>query len=142
MLEAVLVSAVGGFVAIGVLSVAAAITGSVLVIPPLGASAFVVFHTPTQPVASPRNVLLGQLCGAVVGYACLVAFGLSHHPAALAEGMTDRRVLAAAVAVGVTSGLMVLGRVQHGPACATTLVFALGILRLPSQLATVLLGFV
>jgi CBS domain-containing membrane protein len=50
------------------------------------------------------------------------------------------RVGAAALSLGLTSGLMVLCRVPHPPAGATTLIVSLGLLPHPWQLAVLLLA--
>ena len=47
---------------------------------------------------------------------------------------------AAALSLGLTSGAMVLARVPHPPAGATTLIVSLGILREPEQLAVLMLA--
>jgi CBS domain-containing membrane protein len=49
--------------------------------------------------------------------------------------VTWPRVIAAALSLGLTAGLMVLLRSPHPPAGATTLIISLGILTKPWQLA-------
>jgi CBS-domain-containing membrane protein len=60
---------------------------------------------------------------------------------ALAVGVTWPRVVAAALSLGLTAGLMVLLRAPHPPAGATTLIVSLGILTKPLQLV-ILMGAV
>src|SRR5207248_9815323 len=43
-----------------------------------GATAFLVFFTPTTPSASPRNTLCGHAIGIICGYAALWVTGLQH----------------------------------------------------------------
>jgi CBS domain-containing membrane protein len=136
-----LFAAVNGVVSIALMAIAAVLTGAPMVFPSLGPTAFLLFYTPMTAAASPRNTISGHAIGAAAGFAALAAFGLTDHPASLIEGVGSNRVAAAALSLGLTSGLMVWARVPHPPAGATTLIVSLGILRQPGQLA-VLLGAV
>ncbi len=131
---------VNGVISIGLLAAAAWATRSPFVFPSLGPTAFLFFYTPTAPAASPRNTICGHLIGAGAGYLSLVLFGLTEAAPALASEVTLGRVGAAAVSLGLTSGLMVWLRVPHPPAGATTLIVSLGILRTPAQLAVLMLA--
>ena len=131
---------VNGVVSIGLMAAAAWVTGSAFVFPSLGPTAFLLFYTPNQASASPRNTFVGHLIGAVAGYISLVLFGLTEAAPALASTVTLPRVGAAALSLGLTSGLMVWGRVPHPPAGATTLIVSLGILRTPSELGVLMLA--
>jgi CBS-domain-containing membrane protein len=132
---------VNGVVAIALMAVAALVTKAPFIFPSLGPTAFLLFYTPLTPAASPRNSLAGHAIGAAAGYASLAAFGLTQHAPALVEGVEWHRVGAAALSLGLTSGLMVWARVPHPPAGATTLIVSLGLLREPWQLV-VLVGAV
>jgi len=112
------------------------------VFPSLGPTAFLFFYTPLAASAAPRNTILGHLIGALAGYLSLVIFGLTEAAPALSGGMTVARVGAAALSLGLTSGLMVWLRVPHPPAGATTLIVSLGILRTPGQLAVLTLAVI
>lgn len=125
---------VNGVISIAVMSIAALTTGQPFVFPSLGPTAFLLFYTPSAPAASPRNTLCGHAIGAGAGYLSLVIFGLTDQGPALATGVTWPRVGAAALSLGLTSGVMVWARVPHPPAGATTLIISLGILREPRQL--------
>ena len=141
---------INGIISIGIMAAAAWATGSPFVFPSLGPTAFLFFYTPLAASAAPRNTIFGHLIGALSGYLSLVLFGLTEAAPALATEVTMARVGAAALSLGLTSGLMVWLRVPHPPAGATTLIVSLGILRTPhsspsSMLAVVLLtvqGFV
>jgi CBS domain-containing membrane protein len=133
---------VNGIVSIAIMAAAALITGAPFVFPSLGPTAFLLFYTPLQPSASPRNTILGHAIGAAAGWASLAAFGLLHQPPALVAGVDGARVAAAALSLGLTSGLMVWCRVPHPPAGATTLIISLGILRHPSELDVLMLAVV
>jgi CBS-domain-containing membrane protein len=56
--------------------------------------------------------------------------------------VTGARVGAAALSLGLTSGVMVWARVPHPPAGATTLIVSLGILREPEQLVVLMVAVV
>lgn len=133
---------VNGVISIGVMAAAAWATGSAFVFPSLGPTAFLLFYTPTQASASPRNTFFGHLIGAGAGYLSLVLFGLTEAAPALTTGVTLPRVGAAALSLGLTSGLMVWGRVPHPPAGATTLIVSLGILATPLELVVLMLAVV
>lgn len=133
---------VNGLLSIGVMAGAALMTGSAFIFPSLGPTAFLFFYTPTAPAASPRNTVFGHLIGALAGYVSLVIFGLTEAAPALASGVTGPRVAAAALSLGLTSGLMVWFKVPHPPAGATTLIVSLGILRTPTELAVLMLAVV
>jgi CBS-domain-containing membrane protein len=133
---------INGIVSIGVMAAAAWATGSPFVFPSLGPTAFLFFYTPLAASAAPRNTIFGHAIGALAGYLSLVLFGLTDAGPALASGVSMARVGAAALSLGLTSGLMVWLRVPHPPAGATTLIISLGILTLPSQLAVLMLAVV
>lgn len=129
-----LFSFINGCVSIGLMSALAAITHSPFIFPSLGPTAFLFFYTPTAPSASPRNTITGHAVGVVAGYLSLVITGLTTVGPALTVGVTWPRVIAAALSLGLTAGLMVLLRSPHPPAGATTLIISLGILTQPWQL--------
>jgi len=129
-----------GVLSIGLMATAALVTGAPFVFPSLGPTAFLLFYTPTQPTASPRNTLGGHLIGVTAGYLALMVFGLTGHGPALAEGVHWTNVGAAALSLGLTSGAMIWFKIPHPPAGATTLIVSLGILHQPWQLAVLMLA--
>lgn len=129
-------STVNGLISIALMAVVALVTREPFVFPSLGPTAFLFFYTPLAAAASPRNAMLGHLVGALSGWVSLAAFGLLH--AGPATGITAARVGAAALSLGLTSGLMVLIRAAHPPAGATTLIVSLGILHTPRHLVVLL----
>lgn len=137
-----LFSFLNGLLSIGIMSVVAVITQSPFVFPSLGPTAFLFFYTPTAPAASPRNTIVGHAIGVCAGYFSLVVTGLTMVGSATTVGVTWPRVIAAALSLGLTSGLMVLLRSPHPPAGATTLIVALGILRKPEQLVILMIAVV
>ncbi len=137
-----LFSFINGCISIGLMSVLALITRSPFVFPSLGPTAFLFFYTPRAPSASPRNTLVGHTIGVLAGYFSLVVTGLTAAGPALAVGVTWPRVIAAALSLGLTAGLMVLFKSPHPPAGATTLIVSLGILTKPWQLLLLLVAVV
>lgn len=131
---------VNGLLAIGAMAFVAFVTGEPFVFPSLGPTAFLLFYTPLAPASSPRSTLGGHAIGAAAGYLSLVVFGLTDAAPALATSVTGERVGAAALSLGLTSGVMVWTRVPHPPAGATTLIVSLGILREPEQLAVLMVA--
>ena len=135
-------SFINGCISIGLMAALALITRSPFIFPSLGPTAFLFFYTPLAPAASPRNTLVGHTIGVLAGYFSLVVTGLTAAGPALAVGVTWPRVIAAALSLGLTSGLMVLFKSPHPPAGATTLIISLGILTKPWQLLLLLVAVV
>ncbi len=129
-----LFSFLNGCISIGLMSILAVITRSPLIFPSLGPTAFLFFYTPTAPSASPRNTIIGHAVGVVAGYLSLLVTGLTMAGPALVVGVTWPRVIAAALSLGLTAGVMVILKSPHPPAGATTLIVSLGILTHPWQL--------
>lgn len=133
-------SFINGCISIGLMAALALITHSPFIFPSLGPTAFLFFYTPTQPSASPRNTIIGHAIGVVAGYLSLAVTGLRLAGPALIEGVTWPRVIAAALSLGLTSGLMIFLRAPHPPAGATTLIISLGILTKPWQLVLLMVA--
>jgi CBS-domain-containing membrane protein len=129
-----LFSFINGCISIGIMAVLALVTHSPWIFPSLGPTAFLFFYTPTAPAASPRNTIIGHAIGVICGYLSLVVTGLTTAGPATTTGVTGPRVLAAALSLGCTAGLMVLLRAPHPPAGATTLIISLGIITKPPYL--------
>jgi len=83
-----------------------------LVIAPMGASAVLLFGLPASPLAQPWPILSGNLLSAFVGVTVALVI-----PSPL---------VAAAVAVGVATGLMAVLRCTHPPSGAVALTAVLG----------------
>src|SRR5436190_22915742 len=137
-----LFSFVNGCISIGIMAALAVITHSPFIFPSLGPTAFLFFYTPTAPSASPRNTLIGHAVGVVAGYFSLVVTGLTTAGPALAVGVSWPRVIAAALSLGLTAGLMVLLKSPHPTAGATTLIVSLGILTRPWQLLLLMVAVI
>jgi CBS-domain-containing membrane protein len=121
---------VNGFISIGILCGLAKLFKTPFIFPSLGATAFLVFFTPTAPAASPRNALCGNAIAIACGYGALWVTGLEHAgPAIVTAGLPWARVLAVALSLATTSALMIFLNVPHPPAGATTLIVSLGLVK-------------
>ncbi|HEX5166544.1 MAG TPA: HPP family protein [Thermomicrobiales bacterium] len=137
-----LFSFINGCLSIAIMTTVALISGQPFIFPSLGPTAFLFFYTPLAPPASPRNTIIGHLIGALAGYGSLLIFGLQDVGPALATGVTAERVGAAALSLGLTSGLMVLLKSPHPPAGATTLIISLGILHTLDQIVVLMIAVI
>ncbi len=135
-----LFSFINGCISIGIMSALAAITRSPFIFPSLGPTAFLFFYTPRAPSASPRNTIVGHAIGIVAGYFSLTVTGLTMTGPAFLVGVTGPRIIAAALSLGLTAGLMVLLKSPHPPAGATTLIISLGIMTRPINLVLLMVA--
>lgn len=133
---------INGAITTAVLALLAEWMHSPLVFPSLGPTAFLLFHRPLSPAACPRNAVIGHSLAIFFGWLGLALFGLTDATPDLKAGPTVARVAAAAFAIGLTSGLMVLWSVPHPPAGATTLIVALGLIHEPRFFPLLMLGVV
>jgi CBS domain-containing membrane protein len=129
-------------ISICLMAALALISHSPFVFPSLGPTVFLFFYKPTDPSASPRNILMGHAIATIVGYFSLVVTGLTAAGPAFAVGVTWPRIIAIGLSLGLTVGLMVLFRAPHPPAAATTLIISLGTLTKPWQLLVLMLAVV
>ncbi len=125
---------VNGFVTIGLLAVLALITGNPFVFPSLGPTAYLLFFSPLAEASNPRNTIFGHAIGLVCGYLALILTHASAVPFGIHPGIFWPRILSAALSLSATGAVMVLSRVNHPPAGATTLIVSLGIIAKPREL--------
>lgn len=128
---------VNGFITIGLLAVLAMLLHTPLVFPSLGPTAFLAFFAPERAGSSPRHAMVGHALALLCGWGALWLTGLQHAPSATVEGVTLARAIAAALSLSLTGALMILFRVAHPPAGATTLIVSLGIITAPWHLLTI-----
>ena len=107
----IIMTIVGSFCSIGILSYGAVIENWPVLVASFGASAVLLFGAPTSPLAQPRNLLGGHLISAVVGVSVYQLFGEMWWSIALA-------VTLAIVAMMLTDTI-------HPPGGATALVCVL-----------------
>jgi CBS domain-containing membrane protein len=128
---------VNSFVTIALLALLGLVTGSPFVFPSLGPTAYLFFFSPKAVASSPRNAILGHAIGLICGYAAFTLTGASGTRLAMQAGVHDPKVLAAALSLAATGALMVLFKVSHPPAGATTLIVSLGIISRPRDLVII-----
>jgi len=128
---------VNGFITIGLLALLALVTGNPFVFPSLGPTAYLFFFSPLAEASSPRNTILGHAIGLLCGYGAFALTMASSPPFGVQAGVHGPRVLAAALSLSATGALMVLFRVSHPPAGATTLIVSLGIITQPKELVII-----
>ncbi len=110
-------------IAIGLIAV---FTNHPFIFPSLGPTSIMLFAHPESKESSAKNILIGHGIGAGSGYLALALTGLLSVP--FTSDVSEYRVLAAAIALGLTALLMILAKCEHAPAGATTLIVALGIM--------------
>jgi CBS domain-containing membrane protein len=125
---------INGFITVAILAVLAFVTGSPFVFPSVGPSAYLFFFTPMAKSASPRHAILGHGIGLICGYLALMVTGASAFPFSAHVGFHWQLILSAALSLSVTGAIMILMRVSHPPAGATTLIVSLGIIYRPIDL--------
>ncbi|PZV00391.1 MAG: HPP family protein [Cyanobium sp.] len=82
------VSWLGALTAIVLLSTLSAWSGKLLLAAPLGASSVLLFGYPASPLAQPRNIVLGNLVGALLSVAAVALLGRGPLVIALTVGLT------------------------------------------------------
>jgi CBS domain-containing membrane protein len=129
--------ALNSFVTIALLAILAFLTRNPFVFPSLGPTAYLFFFSPQAESASPRNAVLGHLIGLLCGFAAYRITGMHPFPQGFGGEVYWPRILASALALALTGAIMVLLRVNHPPAGATTMIVSLGILAKPEYLVII-----
>jgi CBS domain-containing membrane protein len=132
---------VGSAISIGIVATIAALSKQPFLFPSLGPTAFVLFIDAQGTQSAPRNVFCGHLIGVLAGYLALVSFGLTMAKPDLTD-VTAPRIGAAMLCLCLTASLMVWLHVPHPPACSTTLMVGLGLMRTPAQLGVLMIAVV
>jgi CBS-domain-containing membrane protein len=102
--------------------------------PSLGPTVMLFFGAPKLPSSRPVNAVVGHFVALLVGYLCVLVFGLRNAPPAPIGGLTPPYVFAGSLAVAVTILVLKLMQLPHPPAGATALIVSLGILDKPPAL--------
>ena len=100
-------SFIGGLIAISCLGILSNLSTYPLLIAPFGASTVLLFGAPNSPLAQPRNLIFGNLVGAISAVLCVFFLGSSS--------------LTSGIAVGLTIALGQAFRCLHPPAGAVAL---------------------
>lgn len=123
-------------VSIGIISTAAMLTKSPMLMPPLGATSFLCFFSPNAPSSKISNTIAGHTIAIACGFIALLVCGLLDAGATSTAGYCTERVIAISLALGLTCAGMSATNFIHPPAGATTLVVSMGLLTtLPQFLA-------
>ena len=125
-----------GFISIAILAGVTMFTHTPLVFPSLGPTAILLFFHLMSPSASPRHALYGH-AGILCGYGSLVLLGLQHTAWQMGGSISLRRLFAVAISLAATAFFMVLLKVAHAPAGATTLLVSMGLITRPSHLLVI-----
>lgn len=133
---------IGSLLAMAVAGLAAWAFDEPLLFPSLGATAFLIFETPTAEVGTPRNTIIGHGVAIACAVFAMAVFGLLGDPSAFDEGVTFARALAVALCVALTGGVLRLLRAAHPPAGATTIIVGSGLLAEADQILAVAVGVV
>ena len=133
-----------GATALGTITVMAYLTDLMLLFPPLGPSAFILFYTPLSETASPRNVIMAHTLALLAGLGSSVLAGILFSDFAVQQtmGLNWSGVIAIAMAMGLTSVAMIAIRCVHPPAAATALIAAMGFLDSIVQIGGVLVAVI
>jgi hypothetical protein len=123
--------------ALAILAVAAGAGGRMLLLLPLGSSAYALLRTPMSERSSPRALVGSHAIACAAG---LLTWWLSGQiapggPRAGLAGFHWRLAIEFAVAAAATGALMVLARCSHAPAIATSALAAWGVLASPQSIA-------
>eukprot|EP00483_Globobulimina_turgida_P000831 UN00832 len=110
--------------------------------PSLGPTTFLQFAIFEEAPASPRNTLVGHFIGIIFAYLGLLAFNLTDQPSVDISGVSMNRVGCTAFSIGFTCVLMIIFKVEHPPAAATTLIVAMGYLKTFTELTVLMAGVV
>ncbi len=131
-----------GVTALSTISMMAYLTDFMLLFPPLGPSAFLLFYTPLSESASPRNLILGHTVALLSGLGALaIAQALFPEMSAAAPAsMNWSYITAVGLSMGAASVAMVGLRCVHPPAVATALIAAMGYLENIVQVGGVLVA--
>jgi len=100
-------SFIGGLIAISCLGILSNLSSYSLLVAPFGASTVLLFGAPNSPLAQPRNLVFGNLLGAISAILCVFFLGTSP--------------LASGIAVGLAIALGQAFRCLHPPAGAVAL---------------------
>lgn len=122
------------FVTIALLTVLAFVSRNPFVFPSLGPTAYLFFFAPLGESSTPRNAVYGHAIGLACGYFAYWVMGMHAFPQGFSGEVYWPRIVASALALSLTGALMVLLRVNHPPAGATTMIVSLGILARPEYL--------
>jgi CBS domain-containing membrane protein len=119
------IAAINGGLTILTIGVFAWLTGTPLLFPALGPTAFILFSAPLSAAAAPRSVVLGHLTAIMIGFAVWwMISALTGEPVGVRSGWPP--IISTSLALALTCMALVRLSCPHPPACASSLVVALG----------------
>ncbi len=122
----ILISFIGAFIAINILAVICIYKDQSLLIAPFGASTVLIFSTEESPLAQPRNLIMGNLFGAISAVFSFNFFG--------------NNSFSCGIAVAIAIALGQLFRCLHPPAGAVALLGVISNASLNFILSPVFIG--
>ncbi len=130
-----IIAAINGSASILVLGLIAWLTDLPLIFPALGPSSFILFSSPLSKAAAPRNVIIGHISCLIIGFSVwhLLSYASGHNISPQIRNAWF--YTSAAVALGISCLVLVRLDCPHPPACASSLVVALGMVTNPVELA-------
>ena len=135
-----LFAVVSGAVALGTITAVAMVTHLPLLFPPLAPSAIILFYTPMSKLATPRNVFLSHFLAVLTGSLVMIILGLIFPADSLKDSaaMNWPHVIAIALSIAGTMGLMIRFDCVHPPAGASALLVTMGFISEPGQILSLL----
>lgn len=118
-------------VAIGVPGLIAFLTHHVILFASLGPTSVMITQMPLLSSTKPYNAIVGHMVGLGSGFFAVWVLGIASQPSVFVEhAVSGPRLCAALLALAIAMAIEVQIKAQHPPAAATTLLAALGSLRL------------
>lgn len=113
---------------LGVIAGASVLFGEAWLAPSLGSAAFSQMLHSEQPSSKPYSIAVGQILGALAGFAGVAIAGLVHVGPFMGDhGLYAGRILAVVIAVVLVSGAQIVTGAKTPAGGATALIVALGL---------------
>jgi hypothetical protein len=132
-----------GAILIAVVGILGLLVGRPWLLPSLGPTAYLQAAMPAHPSSRAWNTIVGHLVGLAAGFVAVALLNAWQAPAPLIDQqLVAIRVLAAAIAIGLTIVMAEGLRASHPPAAATALLVALGSIATLTDAVNLMLGAV
>jgi CBS domain-containing membrane protein len=120
------IAAVNGGLAILIITLTAWLSNSPLVFPALGPSAFILFTAPLSTAAAPRSVILGHFTAMASSFVIWNSVSYLNGAPVSLEASGWPLLSSTSLALAVICLLLVRLSCPHAPACASSMVVAMG----------------
>ena len=118
-------------IALGVAGLIGLLAQHLILFASLAPTSVMIAQQPLLASTKPYNSIVGHMIGLGAGFFAVWVLGIAAQPSVFAvHALSGARVCAALLAVAIATGLELLLDAQHPPAASTTLLAALGSLRL------------